>query len=771
MRYFLIIVRPVLFILILYYDVSVHAQLLQNEWRDHLSYRSCYRIADIGDWVYCATQTGLISYNKSTYALRKHSKVTGLSDVLVSAIAYSSFTDYLVVGYSNGNIDLLREGEEPINLSDIKRKIITADKKIYDIYIKDHLAYLACGFGIVVINLEQNEIQETYFFGENGSYLKINDITIIKNYLYAATETGIYQADLASENLLDYKNWIRLNFIPQYMNEYKQIETSNQQLYAVYNELSSEHDKIIIIDSNGYRDWNYTYDTVVNRIRFENNYLTISCPSKAYIYDQNNLLFFDFIRYGIQDIYVSPETEVFAAATYSGFTKHTDSENLSYLTINGPWYNVVNKVSTFRDHVWVSSGGPYQLYTSGAAHSFIDGRWTSYTSYEIHTTNPLGNIYKIAIDPHNENHVYLAAYGYGLIEILDDNIINITELHDLDIFSDISDVINLRISGIQFDADNNLWIILSLVSAPLFKIDEDNNWSRPEIPSQTILAQNNVNYADLLITSHNQIWVLSTKGDVVVLEDDGSGNFESVSFNVKNQYNTQATLGYCLEEDNEGNVWVGSNNGPFVYYSPYNWNISSIDDIKGYQIPIPRNDGTNNVDLLLYNNAIYDIEVDGGNRKWFGTDNSGVFLTSSDGREIIYNFREDNSPMLSNLVTGIGINELSGEVFFATDLGLLSFGGTATTGLDDYSQVYVYPNPVRPDYQGNITISGLIENSIVKITDVSGNLVWETKSLGGQAIWNGYNFDGKRVATGVYLVLLSTEDGSVSYITKLLFIH
>jgi flagellar basal body rod protein FlgG len=149
---------------------------------------------------------------------------------------------------------------------------------------------------------------------------------------------------------------------------------------------------------------------------------------------------------------------------------------------------------------------------------------------------------------------------------------------------------------------------------------------------------------------------------------------------------------------------------------------------------------------------------------------SGVFLLSEDGKKTIENFRIENSPLISNNVSGIGIKE-NGEVFFATSMGLISFKGIATTGRDVYSNVYVYPNPVRPDYTGNITITGLIENSNVKITDISGNLVYETTSLGGQAVWNGHNFNGNKVATGVYLIFLSTEDGGKSHITKLLFMH
>jgi hypothetical protein len=762
-KLFLVLIAPFMMLL------TAQSQLLQGDWRDHLSYIPCYSIADVGDWVYCASKSGLLSYNKSTFEIRKHSKVTGLSDVLVSSIMYSKEANLLIVAYANGNIDLLREGEAPINLSDIKRKIMTANKSINNIYTYGQDAYLSCGFGIVVLNLERKEIKETYILGENGSYLKVNDLTILNNTIYAATESGILSASLNAANLLDYNNWSRIDYVPQPTDGYKQIEVFQNKLYGVYTDFLTNHDRIITLDNMSYQDWNGVYDTVVNSIHSSNGYFTISCPNRGIIYSSNNLLYYDFTSYGNQEAYVSPENQIYSASTYSGFTLQNTNGETKYLRINCPMYSEVNKISTSNDQVWVSTGGPSAFYIRGAVYSFADNKWKSYTWSDIPTSKQLGNTYKIAIDPHNPEHVFVTSYSYGLIEFRNGEVYKVYEDDYQDLFNDFRPGVGLRISGIQFDNDGNLWMIMDLVANSLFKIDSEGNWSRPNLPSNTILTQERSLYADLLVTSDGLIWIASTQSDVVVLNEIETGHFSAKTFKIKNQYGTQLSATYCLEEDNEGNIWVGTNSGPIVYYSPQN--IFYSEDVSGYQIPIPRNDGTDNVDLLLYNDAIKDIATDGGNRKWFATENSGVFLTSSDGRETLINFTEEHSPLLSNSVSGVGINEKSGEVFFATSLGLISYGGNAIKGVSDYSDVYVYPNPVYPGYEGIITITGLIENSIVKITDVGGNLVWETKSLGGQAIWDGHNFNGEKVATGVYLVMIATEDGSKSHITKLLFLH
>jgi len=755
-------------LMFLRYVLSSAQDLLQGEWRDHLSYRHCLRIAEAPEWIYCSTESGLISYNKETDDVRKHSKATGLSDVLINTIAYSATSNYLIVGYVNGNIDLLREGESPVNLTDIKRRIMTGDKQINRIVVHGQYAYLACGFGIVVLNLEHAEIKETYFLGENGTYLRVNDITIANNILYAATETGIYSAGLDSPNLLDYSYWRRLDFLPQAQNEYYQVETYNNTLFALYKDNSSENDVIITFNDTNYQLWNHYTDTVVNDLCSVNGYLTLATPTHGIVYDENNQVVNDFTAYGAEHVYISTQETIFAACTYNGFISLKDDGTLRYYSINGPRFSKVSRVTAKGDHIWVSSGGPYRIYNPKAAYSFIDGKWNSYTSEDIPILRSTGATYKIAIDPSDITHVFAGTFGYGIIEFLEGEIVNLYAKDNVEEFSDIRDVVGVRVSGIQFDEQNRLWILLDLVSNPLFALDQEGNWYRPEI-SNSILVRNNLKYSDLLITSRGQFWIVTFNAEIIVLEEESEGIYRDKTFFVKNQYGNIINKANCLEEDNEGNIWVGTNNGPVIYYSP--WNVFELDDVTGYQIPIPRNDGTNNVDLFLYSEAVLDIKTDGGNRKWFGTANSGVFLTSPDGKETLINFRDDNSPLLSNGVTGIDINEKTGEVFFATDLGLISYGGTATTGFDEYTNVYVYPNPILPDYKGPITITGLVENSIVKITDINGILVWETKSLGGQATWDGRNFEGNRVATGVYLVMLATEDGLKSHITKLLFLH
>ena len=222
---------------------------------------------------------------------------------------------------------------------------------------------------------------------------------------------------------------------------------------------------------------------------------------------------------------------------------------------------------------------------------------------------------------------------------------------------------------------------------------------------------------------------------------------------------------YSIAEDLDGDIWVGTDQGIVVYYYPEN--VFEDSDFHAQRIILTIGDVTQ---YLLNTEMITAIAIDGANRKWLGTKSSGVYLVSENGTEEIHHFTEGNSPLLSNQINDIGINHETGEIFFATDKGLISYRGSATMGSDEFRDVYVYPNPVRENYDGDITIRGLVSDVNVKITDISGNIVYETTAEGGQATWNGKNFSGSRVSTGIYLVFCSNDDGSKTYITKLLFI-
>jgi hypothetical protein len=279
----------------------------------------------------------------------------------------------------------------------------------------------------------------------------------------------------------------------------------------------------------------------------------------------------------------------------------------------------------------------------------------------------------------------------------------------------------------------------------------------------------------MINTSLDHKWIICAHGEGLFafdvnrtiddISDDRYEKFSVLDLNGKVISNDV----YSLAEDREGNIWVGTDKGIVVYYSPSR--VFDEDLFYGQQIIVPRNDGTGLADILLGTERVTAIAVDGANRKWLGTEQSGIYLVSEDGLEEIHHFTEDNSPLLSNKITDIAINGENGLVYIGTNAGLISFKGKAIEGRKDYSGVYAYPNPVRHDYDGEIVITGLVGNVNVKITDIGGNIVYETTSLGGQAIWDGRSFSGRRVSTGVYMIFCTDDEGNQTHITKLLVIH
>jgi ligand-binding sensor domain-containing protein len=325
----------------------------------------------------------------------------------------------------------------------------------------------------------------------------------------------------------------------------------------------------------------------------------------------------------------------------------------------------------------------------------------------------------------------------------------------------------LNVMGVDIDTEGSLWVSTNFSYEPVYRRKANGEWESIKLQYKNFGVETRV--GDILATSQGQIWLLIQNDGILVFSADRENSVKERFFSVINQEGDLLDRVYSLAEDKEGNIWVGTNKGPAEFFNP--GQIFDDEIITAYQPKIPRNDGTDLADLLLSTEKINTIFVNGANQKWVATEKSGVFLVSPDGLKEIHHFTEANSPLFSDNVLSLAVNDQTGEVFFGTDKGIVSYKGQATEGGDDFGKVYVFPNPVRETYEGDITVRGLARDVNVKFTDITGNLIYETKALGGQAIWNGRNFSGERVHTGVYLVFCTNEDGSKTFVTKLLFIH
>jgi hypothetical protein len=747
---------------------GIRAQIPNGSWRDHLPYLQGNRLAEYNGRIFCATLGGgLFSFDTRDNSIRKYSKVTGLSDADISTIGYGASANILVIGYKNGNIDLV-SGDSVINIPDIKRKMISGEKSVNNIFFLNNQAYLACGFGIVLCDLSRHEIKDSYFFGPGGSQIFVNDITFDGQYLYAATAQGIYRAEYTNPNLVDFNAWHRMENLPDPGSEYRFLAWHDNHLFSIYRNAVSGYDEIITLSDSGWEVWPNNYNDAFNYLGEQHGYLVISSTLRTKVYGSQDQLIRDVLTYYANHSLYDSRQRLWYADPYSGMVRLDEAGNGEVIHPDGPAYRDAGDIEILGGELWAGGGTDNSKWSGYGAYSFIGEDWNSYNENTIPELAGFLNISEISIDPINHGHVIGGSFGYGIAEFQDGKLIDIIDETD-GVLQPVPgyDHGYVRVTGTDFDQNGNLWICTSNSEQGVYRRKAGAALEPVQLDFDGFGF--NTTTRELMVSTQGQVWITLENEGVLVLQESGGTTLRERFFIVRNQVPNLLDKVYAVAEDKEGDIWVGTNKGPVIYY-----NAAEVFDeevLTGIQPEIPRNDGTSFVDLLLSTERINAIAVDGANQKWLATEKSGVFLVSPDGRKEIYHFSEENSPLFSNNVQTVAVNDKTGEVFFGTAKGIISFRGRATEGGDDFGNVYVFPNPVRENYQGDITVTGLVENVNVKITDISGNLVFETVALGGQAVWDGRNFRGERVQTGVYLVFCTNDDGSKTHVTKLLFIH
>ncbi len=758
---------------------GANAQIAIEEWRDHLPYNRTIGVENAGDIVYAATPFSLFYYNKNDKSITRLSKVNGLSDVGISAIGYSRDYDVLLIAYSNTNIDLIK-GDEIINISDIKREQILGNKTINNIYYRDSLAYLACGFGIVVLDVKNEEFPEpTYYIGPSGSQVNVLDITSSPDTLYAATETGIYKAALSNPNLADFNAWSR-----------------DQQLYpnSAFNTIGYFSNRLMAnLSLEGYStDTLYSYDYASHtwskmpgmdngtkyQIRPVDNQLLIVSNFKVYQYDTGfNLTRSVYQANGeilsTRDATIDQENYLWIADYSRGLIRTTDGQDAEIINPNGPFSTNTFDMDISNGDLWVASGGHGadwgKRYISSGIYNFSNESWKNYNrndGYQVFDS--ISDMTCVAADPQVTGHAFAGTWGGGIIEFADGEVVNVYDTTNSSLQQwPLANYV--AVSGLGYDSYHNLWAVNS--GAPNILSVKKNNgeWRSFNLGS----SATGIDAGKMMIDSYNQKWIMVRSQNAKVLVytdnntiDDPSDDLVRTLTSVTGNGSLPGNRINCLAEDQDGEVWIGSDEGIGVIYSPGNVFTGGNFDAQRILVEVG-----GYVQYLLESESVSAIAVDGDNRKWVGTERAGVFLLSPDGTEEIHHFTEENSPLFSNLIVDISINGETGEVFFATDRGIISYKSTATNGGKTNTDVVAYPNPVHEGYAGTIAIRGLVKNADVKITDVSGNLIYATKAEGGQAIWKGTNFDGRKAATGVYLVFATDESGNESIVTKILFIN
>jgi hypothetical protein len=745
-------------------------QIAPGQWRDHFAYSNKTKVLPTDEKIYCIASEHIFTVSKTDNSVEKLSKVNGLSDLSVTAIGYYKPTETLIIGYDNGNIDLVCKNKI-ININDLKNKITISAKKINNIFVINNLAYLCCEYGILVLNMDKNEIKDSYQFGAGGTQLKVFDLCLDGNQIIAATEKGLYQANTESANLADYNSWQQISEAGS--NSFSQVEKFGNRLFAINN--GGTGDNVIYRENGSWKTFQPTVSaTAYPSLWADDARMVITGGSNIMIYDTNLNLTYSWS-------YSSPVDAVFDGTTLCVCDKNWGlMVGATGYGVTSPLDNNVCRIAANNGKIWIAPGSKDQynwnpVWRGGSAYYYDGTSWSNFNRYSLPVMDNFFDICNIVFDKSNPNKAFLAGWTTGYLAEFNNN--SYTKTWDnTNTDKAIETSTYSRIYGMCYDNDNNLWLArggmsdIKIQNPIVVKTPSDKWYSfnvGDYIGSQLV--------GNIISTQSGNKWVvLPRSGGLFAfngkIENNKASYTEAIKFSVLDA--DGATISndiYSIAEDLDGNIWVGTNSGPVVYYTPDN--VFTQENFYASQIKISSKINSGYADLLLSNERITAIAIDGANRKWLGTSLSGVFLMSADGTKEIHNFTSTNSPLPSNTIVDIAIDQVTGEVYFATDLGTVSYKGEATEGGDDFGKVYVYPNPVREGYNGDIVITGMVRDAIVRITDMSGNLVYSTTSLGGQAIWKGRTNDGRKVSTGVYQVFCSSKDGSKTTVTKLLFIR
>lgn len=755
-----------------------YAQNGKGSWQDYLSYSNATKIAVGSNKVYCATEGGLLFYDMQDNSINKFSGLNDLSEFGINTIAYSDEDKILVIAYDNSNIDLVFE-TGIINLSDIKRKHITGDKTINNISFIDNHAYLSCAFGIVVLNIEKREVKDTYFIGDEGTSVSVFDVEADNLYLYAATEHGILKADKTGSNLLDYQNWVRIENIAHSNEKFSHLEFHAGNIIANYTSGQNNQDEMYIQTGN---DWNNYLPEIknVSDLQSDGNSMVVSGQSEVFVIDNNHSILGKLDAYQLNGTTISPiqprsaniaDDGTLWIADYSNSLVKVSGQNFETIYPSGPLNNSMFSMTGANSDLWIAAGGRTNSWNNTWQAPLFQRYNSDGWTYFYSGMEGFADVVTVLVDPKDPAHIFVGSWGGGVLEFRNDEF----QQRFTNLNSPLQTALPqqpeepyVRIGGMDFDSEGNLWITNSEVAQNLFKYSAQGEWEAFTLPE----VANNKSIGLVVVTEKDDKWIQVPRGnDVYVVDKTGERKrhliVRSYFNNGKEEKYTRMNDIYSMVKDNEGAIWIGTSVGVAVYSNPSR--IWDTDAFYASQPGLDLNDGLYHP--LLSTETVTAIAVDGANRKWFGTKNSGVYLISENGENEIQHFTKENSPLLSNTIKSIALNPKNGKVFFGTDEGLISYQGDATSGNSGYNNVYVYPNPVRETYNGPVTITGLIENTDIKITDISGNLVFKTTSFGGNALWDGNNLNGNRVKTGVYLVFCNDKNGEETHITKLLFIN
>jgi hypothetical protein len=771
------------FILILLFTINTYSQKdYSDSWEDFYSYNNVKDFVKFNDIIYALADNAVFTYNNTTLESNKFSSIQGLSGETTSSIFFNDTFKRVVIGYENGLVEVIDEDESISISSDIVNFNQSGQKRINHISGFGNTLYLSTPFAIVEYNIEDLEFGDTFFIGNGSTSLNIHKTIIFNNIIYAVTEDGIFQADVTSNLLINFNNW-KQQFNGRNFND---IKVFNDKIYV------SENNNLFELNNGVLTLVRNFFEPIIHLNNSSTN-LVISLDKKVIVLDdlQNQIVEFtsatDF-DYTVNSAFYENNT-VYLGTKEFGILSATINQSNNYKEIHpeGPSSNDVFSIDVKNNNLWVVYGGYNAFYGSlfrRMGFSHFDGE--KWLNTPFNPDFPVIDLSHVVIDPNVENRVYISSFGDtrsinsvstgGLLVVEDDEIkvfynhLN-SGLEDLEPTE--TNRVTLRISGATFDNQGNLWVSNIHRERELKKLTPSGQWSQYDLSSlKTIPTQ--LGLSEIAIDNNNTVWMGTRRNGVYAFNENG--NRKRALIATPNLGNLPDIDVLTIATDRNNRVWLGTRNGMVVFR-----NASTVFDaeVLNAQPVIIEENGVG--ERLLGDQRINTIFVDGADNKWFGTDNGGALYTNPSGQTTLANFSKSNSPLPSNRILKIKVDNTNGKVYFATDKGVVAYNSNVSPFGESLGEVYAYPNPALKNHE-TITIDGrngtnLPKGTNVKILDVAGNLVYETNVVegqqlqGGKVIWNKKNLAGRSVASGVYIVLLSNDDGSETATTKIAIVN
>jgi ligand-binding sensor domain-containing protein len=743
-------------------------------WKGYFSYNEIKDISNSPTAIFAASENALFSKNTIDNQIKTTNTVDGLSGQTISGLYHSAVFNKTLVGYENGLMIVINEADgAKMNVVDIiKKQLPTNIKKVNHFMEFGGIAYVSCDFGIVQFNLQNMLFGDTYFIGDGGAEIIVKQTAVFNGFIYAATNSGIRRASVTNKNLNDFNEWKLVA-----SESWSSVEAFDAELMAVtssgkvnkYNSSTNSFVEVVALPQPA-------LDTRAN-----STYLFVTTAASIFIYDRQLTL----IRQ-INNDQILDYTPIFSCATsidnviYIGtkengvlVTAITASSIFKNITPIGPSRNNIFALQATPSDLWVVYGGysasynPYEYQSTGPnKYGISKFNATGWLNIPYKDVLEARSISRITVNPNNESAVYASSFFSGLLKIENDIPVFLYNQKNsgLETLTFLGpDYFDVRINGAAFDRSGALWVTNSLVKNGLKVLKTDGQWQSFSMDNVLDASEDN-SFGRMIIDRNGTKW-MTTNRDGVIGFNESNTTFKKITRGTDTG-NLPASDVRAVALDNRNQLWIGTIKGLRVLS-----NVASFqtgDQLTANPIIIVDD---NLAQELLFEQFITDIAVDGANNKWIGTADSGIFFISPDGQETKYHFTINNSPLPSNVINDIDINSITGEVFIATAKGMVSFKGVATTASEDLTAAYVYPNPVRPGYEGTVKIAGLINQANVKITDITGNLVYEAISEGGTLEWDTTAFGKYKVASGVYMIFISAQDGVETKVKKVMIIR